>query len=133
MTHLMHKLIAGATHILLAFRRYGGCAALAVFLTGCGTMPPAHDEATMGGSPPLYSLVFIIHGDGDYLDHNTNGQARRADEDVLARVQAIVEQLPDAEVTIFHEIARRHVLFLIPRHDGRAYYYRHGKPSWGLR
>jgi hypothetical protein len=90
-------------------------------------MPPPHDEAVIGGSPPRYSLVFIIHGDGDYLYHNTLGEARRADEDVLARAQAVAERLPDAEVTIFHEIARRHVLFLVPRHDGRAFYYRHGR------
>ncbi len=90
-------------------------------------MPPPHDEATIGGSPPRYSLVFVIHGDGDYLYHNTLGEARRADEDVLARAQAIAERMPDAEVTIFHEIPRRHVLFVVPRHDGRAYYYRHGR------
>ena len=100
---------------------------LAVFLVSCSTMPPPHDEALIGGSPPRYSLVFIIHGDGDYLYHNSLGEARRADEDVLARARDIAQRLPNAEVTIFHEIPRRHVLFILPRHDGRAYYYRHGR------
>jgi hypothetical protein len=90
-------------------------------------MPPPHDEAVIGGGQTRYSLVFIIHGDGDYLYHNARGEARRADEDVLARAQAIAKKLPNAEVTIFHEIARRHVLFLVPRHDGRAFYYRQGQ------
>ena len=102
--------------------------AFAVLLAGCGsTMPPPNDETVIGGGVTRYSLVFIIHGDGDYLYHNSLGEARRADEDILARAQAIAQKLPNAEVTIFHEIARRHVLFLVPRHDGRAFYYRQGK------
>ena len=128
MTNLLQRLIAGATLTFSTDRGFGGCVALAVLLAGCSsTMPPPHDEALIGGSPPRYSLVFIIHGDGDYLYHDTLGEARRADEDVLARVQAVAERLPDAEVTIFHQIKRRHVLFVVPRYDGRAYYYRHGR------
>jgi hypothetical protein len=128
MMNLLHRLTAGATRIFSTDRGFQGCVALAVLLAGCSsTMPPPHDEAVIGGSPPRYSLVFIIHGDGDYLYHNTLGEARRADEDVLVQAQSIAARLPDAEVTIFHEIPRRHVLFVVPRHDGRAYYYRHGQ------
>ena len=90
-------------------------------------MPPPHDEGVIGGGQTRYSLVFVIHGDGDYLYHNTLGEARRADEDMLARAQAVAQRLPNADVTIFHQIARRHVLFVVPRHDGRAFYYRQGK------
>jgi hypothetical protein len=90
-------------------------------------MPPPNDEVVIGGGVTRYSLVFIIHGDGDYLYHNSRGEPRRADEDILARAQVIARKLPNAEVTIFHEIERRHVLFLVPRHDGRAFYYRQGK------
>lgn len=100
--------------------------ALAMLLTSCSTMPPAHDVGQPAASPPRYSLVFIVHGDGNYLYHDALGHARRADQEVVSRAKAIAEQNPDAEVFIFHQIERRHVLFLIPRHDGRAYYYRHG-------
>jgi hypothetical protein len=71
--------------------------------------------------------VLIIHGDGDYSYHDALGQARKADEEVLAKAQAVGEGNPNAEVIIFHQIARRHALLLFPRHDGRAYYYRHGR------
>jgi hypothetical protein len=99
-----------------------------MFFAGCSsTLPPPHGDTVIGGGAARYSLVFIIHGDGDYLYHNTRGEARRADEDVLARAQVIARALPDAEVTIFHEIARRHVMFVVPRHDGRAFYYRQGQ------
>lgn len=124
----LHRIIAGVTRTFSINRGRVGCVALAVLSTGCGsTMPPPHDEAVIAGGQTRYSLVFVIHGDGDYLYHNTAGEARRADEDVLARAQAIAERLPNAEVTIFHQIARRHVLFVVPRHDGRAFYYRQGK------
>ncbi len=110
------------------WRGHAGCVALAMFLlVSCSTVPPAQDESQLAGSPPRYSLVFIIHGDGDYLYHDTLGRARRADKDVFERAQAIATGLPNADVVIFHEIERRHVLFLIPRHDGRAYYYRRGR------
>jgi hypothetical protein len=105
----------------------GGCVALAVFLASCSTTPPAHDERQLVESPLRYSLVFIIHGDGDYLYHDAFGNALRADEEVLSKAQAIAQRNPNSEVIIFHEIERRHVLFLIPRRDGRAYYYRHGR------
>jgi hypothetical protein len=101
--------------------------ALALLLSGCGGMMPPPHAGALEANPPRYSLVFVIHGDGDYLYHNTLGEARRADKDVLAQAQAIAERMTDAEVTIFHEIPRRHVLFLFPRHDGRAYYYRNGQ------
>jgi len=124
----LHRSIAGVTRTFSFNRGRVGCVALAVLLAGCGSsMPPPNDDAVIGGGVTSHSLVFIIHGDGDYLYHNTLGEARRADEDILARAQDIARKLPNAEVTIFHEIARRHVLFLVPRHDGRAFYYRQGK------
>jgi len=101
--------------------------ALAVLLASCSSAPPAHDDDLLAANAPRYSLVFVIHGDGDYLYHDALGNARKADEAVLSKAQTIAERNPNAEVFIFHEIERRHVLFLIPRRDGRAYYYRNGR------
>jgi hypothetical protein len=71
--------------------------------------------------------VFFIHGDGDYRYHDTRGNAHQADDDVLSQAQRVAQLNPQAEVFIFHEIARRHVLFLIPRKDGRAWHYVGGR------
>lgn len=123
-----YRIIAGVTRTFSFKRGHVGCVALAVLFAACSsTLPVPREPVKIGGAAPRYSLVFIIHGDGDYLYHNTAGAARRADEDVLARAQAIALRLPNAEVTIFHQIARRHVLFVVPRHDGHAFYYRHGQ------
>ena len=104
-----------------------GCVALAFLLASCGTIPPAQDSGEPSGSPSRYSLVFIVHGDGNYLYHDALGNARRADEDVVSKARSVAEQNPNADVFIFHEIERRHLLFLIPRRDGRAYHYRNGQ------
>ena len=127
MTHIVRRLIAGAMQSLMPTPGYQGCLALAMLLVSCSTAPPAHDEGRLADGPARYSLVFVIHGDGNYLYHDTAGNARRADKEVLAQAQAIAERSPNAEVFIFHQIERRHVLFLIPRRDGRAYHYRHGR------
>jgi len=127
MTHFLQRLIARATHTHSTGPGYGGCVVLAVLLASCTTMPPVHDEGQLAESPPRYSLVFIIHGDADYSYHDALGNRRRADKEVLSKAQTIAERNPNAEVVIFHQIERRHVLFLIPRRDGRAYYYRNGR------
>ncbi len=102
------------------------CAVLAFLLASCSSSPPARDPIP-AGPPVRASIVFVIHGDANYVYHDALGNSRRADAEVLAQARRVGEQNPNAEVLIFHEIPRRHVLFVIPRRDGRAYYYRHGR------
>jgi hypothetical protein len=71
-------------------------------------------------------MVFIIHGDGDYLYHDPRGHAHRADEEALAGAIKVAEQNPQAEVFVFHQRPRRHTLLFFPRRDGEFYYYRNG-------
>ncbi|HEX6790801.1 MAG TPA: hypothetical protein VF247_05790 [Candidatus Krumholzibacteria bacterium] len=123
----MQRITAGATRPLSTHLGYGGSVVLAVFLVSCSTMPASDSTAPARASPPACSLVFIIHGDGDYLYHDTLGKARRADTEILGRTQDIAQRMPNAEVVIFHQVKRRHVLFLVPRHDGYAYHYRDGR------
>jgi hypothetical protein len=72
-------------------------------------------------------MVFIIHGDGNYLFHDPRGQARRADQETLLSAIRVAEQNPQAEVFIFHQIPRKHAFLFFPRPDGRFYYYQHGQ------
>ena len=57
--------------------------------------------------PLRYSMVFIIHGDGDYIYHDTQGNERRADEKALVEATLVAMLNPQAEVFIFHEKPRR--------------------------
>ncbi len=105
------------------------CALLVIVLSSCSANIPAQRETQQGQEGELavrYSVVCIIHGDGDYLYHDTSGTEYQADEEALAGVKKVVQNNPYAEVFVFHEQPRRHFLFLFPLHDGEFYYYRNG-------
>jgi hypothetical protein len=72
-------------------------------------------------------MVFIIHGDGDYLYHDPRGHAHRADEETLVKAISVAVQNLHAEVFVFHQRHRRHTLLFFPRRDGKFYCYRNGR------
>ncbi|HEX5131939.1 MAG TPA: hypothetical protein VFX92_05575 [Candidatus Krumholzibacteria bacterium] len=101
------------------------CVGFGLLAFGCGTTPPVREGAV--DESPAYTMVFVIHGDGNYHYHDDDGNDHAADRETVAKALAIARDSPRAEVMIFHESERRHVLFFIPRHDGRAYHYRNGR------
>ena len=107
-----------------------GCVVLGLFLFSCSSMPPLKHELQleeMNAPKPRYSMVFIIHGDGEYLYHDSRGAAHRADEKAVVTARIVAERNLQAEVFIFHQKRRRHAMLFFPRRDGEFYYYRHGK------
>jgi hypothetical protein len=107
-----------------------GGGVLELSLCSCSLIPSAHRVAPLndeGVLPPRYSIVCIIHGDGNYLYHDTRGDAQRADEVTLDKIRMVAARNKQAEVFIFHESPRKHFLLFFPRRDGRFYYYRHGR------
>jgi len=126
----LYRSFASATHGHSMPMAGVACVALALFLFSCSSIPsarratPPGDE---GGIPPRYSIVCIIHGDGNYLYHDARGGAHRADEVTLAKAITVAERNAQAEMFIFHERRRRHLLLFFPRRDGTFYYYRHGR------
>ena len=112
--------------------------ALSLLLCSCSAGPPLEtgrgaDDG--GGPPPAYSIVFVIHGDGEYLYHDARGIEYQADEEALAGAKRIALRNPRAEVFVFHQIPRKHFLFFFPIHDGEFSYYRNGRlianePYW---
>jgi len=90
------------------------CAGLIMLLSSCSGIRPVQQTAQhVNENMPVvqYSLVCVIHGDGDYLYHDTIGNEYKADEEALAEVKRIAQQNPQAEVFIFHHKPRRHFLF----------------------
>jgi hypothetical protein len=107
-----------------------GCVLLALVLSSCSSNLQSQREnlRVPSGSPaPPYSIIFMIHGDGDYIYHDTSGIERTADEEALAGAKRVAERNPRAEVFIFHQIPRKHFLFFFPVQDGEFYYYRNGR------
>jgi hypothetical protein len=74
-----------------------------------------------------YSIVLYIHGDGDYLYHDTNGKEYKADEQTLTAAKKVAQQNPYAEVFIFYQKPKRHFLLFFPLRDGEFFYYRNGQ------
>ena len=107
-----------------------GCAGLIVFLSSCSGGLPVQREFKMVEKDSLavqYSLLFIIHGDGDYLYHDSSGNKYNADEETLAEAKKIAEENPRAEVFIFHQKPGSYFLFFFPLRDGEFYYYLNGQ------
>lgn len=106
------------------------CAALTVLLSSCSAALPVQREAQQAEEVVLaapYSIVCVIHGDGDYLYHDSSGNEHKADEEALAGAKRVAQQNPHAEVFIFHQRPRKHFLFFFPVRDGEFYYYRNGR------
>ena len=109
-----------------------------MLLSSCSSLPPSRRDLSFpveSPTPPRYSLVFIIHGDGSYLYHDTRGVAHRADQEALGGARRVAAMNPQAEVFVFHQRPRRRALLFFPRPDGRLYYYRQGRllaeePYW---
>src|SRR5262245_13980275 len=74
--------------------------------TSCSTHPPLEsDTAPMedNSPPPSQAIVCIIHGDGDYNFHDSEGREYKADEQALAGMQKVAELNANSEVFIFHQ------------------------------
>jgi hypothetical protein len=107
-----------------------GSTALIVLLASCSSNLTVQREAKQvkeGFLPTRYSIVCVIHGDGDYLYHDTSGNEYHADEEALAEMKMVALQNPNAEVFVFHQRPRRQFLFFFPLRDGEFYYYRNGR------
>jgi hypothetical protein len=105
-------------------------AVLAMVLSSCSAELPVQrvvQQTDMGVQAVSYSIIFIIHGDGDYLYHDTAGQEERADEVALEGATTVALRNPRADVFIFHQLPRERFLFFSLRHDGEFFYYRNGR------
>ncbi len=96
----------------------------AAVASGCGSAAPLPAVDQKGG-PPSHALIYVIHGDGDYLYHQ-DGRAKQADIEALATARLVARNAPDAEVFIFHQGPKRKLLGILPRPDGEYFHFRNG-------
>jgi hypothetical protein len=107
-----------------------GCALLVISIISCSAGISVQQEFQKVSNDTIavhYSILFIIHGDGDYLYHDTSGNEYIADEEALADAKRVAQENPLAEVFIFHQKSRSHFLFFFPLRDGEFYYYMNGQ------
>ncbi|MBN2011023.1 hypothetical protein JW960_16870 [candidate division KSB1 bacterium] len=125
----LNRVFTSAIYTYSIFFKSVGCMVLALLLFSCSSTHLIQRETLMDRStlPPRYSIIFVIHGDSDYLYHDSRGNAHRADEEALIGATLVAERNPQAEVFIFHQRPRNHVLLFFPHPDGQMYYYRNGQ------
>lgn len=101
--------------------------ASALSFTACAPtgFSPAGVSRSPAGDSIRSLLVYVIHGDGDYIYHDSKGRRRLADEDALAQAREVARNAPQAEVFIFHQKPRWH-LWSHPSRDGVMSHYRGG-------
>ncbi len=101
-----------------------------LFLSSCSANLPVQHETRQTAENALstnYSIVCVIHGDGEYLYHDTSGNEHNADQEALAGAISVAQQNLHADMFIFHQRPRQHFLFFFPLPDGDFYYYRNGQ------
>ncbi len=73
-----------------------------------------------------YSIIYVIHGDADYLYHDSLGRSRQADEEVLAEAKRLGQNARSGEVLIFHQRPEKKILWLFPKKDRHFFHYKNG-------
>ena len=103
---------------------------LALVLSSCGAGTPLQRDMVQGreNDPPVrLSIVCVIHGEGNYLYHDTSGNGHMADEEALSGMKVIAESNPSADVWIFHQKQASTAWLFFPVSDGELFYYRGGR------
>lgn len=73
-----------------------------------------------------FSVIYIIHGDGNYIYHDTSGNPHSSDEEILEQALTVGEHIKNGEVFIFHQKKASKFLFF-SQDDADFYYFRNGK------
>lgn len=128
MRNLKNQSDKGASQSI--FRLGIGCVVLTILLSSCSPKLSVLEEPQQQEYKQFktkYSIIFIIHGDGDYLYFDAKDNEYSADEETVMNAKKVAEQNPNAEVFIFHQKPKKHFLLFFPRRDGEFYYYRNGQ------
>ncbi len=109
-------------------KHFDNCIILSLLLfvfTGCRTSQLP--TKPFNHKPVNYTIIYLIHGDANYLYHNQNGVALQADKQVLQEAKRIAENAENGEVFIYHLKPESRILWIFPRKDRRFLYYRNGE------
>src|SRR5699024_11591552 len=97
-------------HIYLSLLLFVAC------LVGCQSSKGPL-QASLNSKPVAYSIIYLIHGDADYLYHDTAGRPLQSDQQVLREAQKVARDATKGEVFIFHIRPEQKILWLFPRKD----------------
>src|SRR5699024_12401976 len=88
---------------------------------GCST---ARFAKPVFQKPPEYTIIYVIHGDSDYLYHTIDGSPRQSDEHVLHEALQTARGAKHGNVFIFHQKPETKILWSFPKNDRHFFSYR---------
>jgi len=121
------------SHRQSTFHIYIACVGLMVFcsllFSSCAQLPIQNYSQVLKENEhaPIYSIVCIVHGDNNYIYHDTTGNKLSADKETITQIIRVAQQNQNAEVFIFHQKPASNFLLFFPTKDGDFYYYRNGQ------
>lgn len=96
--------------------------------SGCSKTSVLLDHEPEAELPePGYTLIIYIHGDSDYLFHDSDGNRIQADQHALQKAMNVAENAESGEVFIFHHQPAKRFLWLVPRRANDMYQYKNGE------
>lgn len=99
-------------------------------LWGCQTsrkLTNSQEPAASSDVQLNYKLVYVIHGDANYLYHDEDGHSLQADEQKVKEAITVARQARHGEVFIFHQRPEKKILWLFPQKDRLFLHYRSGE------
>lgn len=109
-----------------------GLAALCVFW-GCKSSQPITTGQAPNSSRSVdttqvnYTLIYVIHGDANYLYHDENGKSLQADEQKMREAISVARKAKHGEVFIFHQLPEKRILWIFPQKDRQFLHYKRGQ------
>ncbi|HAC15911.1 MAG TPA: hypothetical protein DCE78_08215 [Bacteroidetes bacterium] len=102
--------------------------AITVFiLAGCSSTSQVYNrENPSEPSASVYTAIYYIHADNDYLYHLSDGSAVRANEQALNSALEVAENALSGEVFIFHQKSQKKRLWIFPRNQNEYYHFKNG-------
>jgi len=99
-----------------------------LFVNGCSNTSTILDRETEAELPgPDYTLILYIHGDSDYLFHDSDGNRIQAGQHALRKAMNVAENAASGEVFIFHHQPAKRFLWMVPRRTNQLYHYKNGE------
>lgn len=118
MKYINWVLIGGITAIFL----FGGCKGPQEMTSDPSVNSPSADSSQIS-----YRLIYVVHGDANYLYHNKKGEGLQADEQQMKEAKEVAQKAHNGEVFIFHQQPEKKILWLFPQKDRAFLHYQNGK------
>lgn len=88
---------------------------------------PSENQRDVTKSSVNYTLIYVVHGDANYLYHDSDGNEKQADAQELKEAKRTAQKALHGEVFIFNQLPEDKLLWIFPKKDRRMLHYKNGE------